>query len=331
LILINFFLCRFFSNDSIFHTSGFPCPYQMLGYLAAAAIAAATAYFWQERGAKRVLHVKPSEERVVIVGCTSGIGRQLALLYAHRKCKLMLFARRQDLLNSLQEEAEELGAQAFTLCGDATAEDDVKKLARATQENLQGVDTLIICAGAISVQPFLELCGGLEGQAKQDPMEAVRRITAINYYAPIQLTQYFLPMLIQTSDQPNIIVVSSLAGKAGAPTRSLYAGSKHAVHGFFDSLRVEVAKYNVHIGLVCPGTVNTDLRQSAVDLDSNSAVHGSTKGKLDPKTVAQAIVHASDLRQREVLIPHLMGLGANWGKLLAPALVDRFASKKYAF
>ncbi|GAB5588869.1 hypothetical protein Unana1_03769 [Umbelopsis nana] len=303
----------------------------MLGYFAAAAMAVATAFYWQERHPQRTQHIKPNEERVVIVGCTSGIGRQLALLYAHRHCKLILFARRQDLLDSLQAEAEALGAQAYIVCGDATLEDDVKRLAKTTSDKLQGIDTLIICAGAISVQPFLDLCGGLEGQPKQDPMEAVRGITAINYYAPVQLTQYFLPILIHTSEQPNVIVVSSLAGKAGAPTRSLYAGSKHAVHGFFDSLRVEVAKYNVHIGLVCPGTVNTDLRQSAIDLDSNSAVHGSTKGKLEPKMVAQTILDASDRRQREVLIPRLMGLGANWGKLLAPALVDRFASKKYSF
>jgi short-subunit dehydrogenase len=303
----------------------------MIGYLATAALVTAAAYYFQAPNARRLQAVKPDEERVVVVGCTSGIGRETALLYARRHAKLILFARRQELLDSLQEEVKALGGQAYTVCGDATVEANVKKLAKTTQDTLSGVDTLIICAGAISVQPFLNLCGGLDGHPQQDPMEAVRRITAVNYYAPIQLTQYFLPLLIRTSASPNIIVISSLAGKAGAPTRSLYAGSKHAVHGFFDSLRVEVAMHNVHIGLVCPGTVNTELRQSAVDLDSNSAVHGSTKGKLEPKTVAQAIVHASDQRQREVLLPRLMGIGANWGKLLAPGLVDSFAAKKYGF
>ncbi|KAJ2964099.1 hypothetical protein NQZ79_g919 [Umbelopsis isabellina] len=303
----------------------------MLGYLAIGVLTAATAYYWQERHAQRPLQLKPSDERVVIVGCTSGIGRETALLYARRHAKLMLFARRQELLESLKTEAETLGAQVHYVCGDATSAEDVKKLTQSTIDNLHGIDTLIICAGAISVQPFLDLCGGLDGQAKRDPMEAVRRITEINYYAPIQLTQVFLPKLIQTSEYPNIMVVSSLAGKTGAPTRSLYAGSKHAVHGFFDSLRVEVTKHNVHIGIICPGTVDTDLRQSAVDLDSSSAVTGSTKGKLSPKTVAQVIIEASDRRQREVLLPYLMGLGAIWGKLLAPGIVDRFASKKYGF
>ncbi|KAH8548424.1 hypothetical protein BGW37DRAFT_507106 [Umbelopsis sp. PMI_123] len=303
----------------------------MFGYLTTAALLTATAYYFQAPSARRLQIVKPNEERVVIVGCTSGIGREAALLYARRNAKLILFARRQELLDSLQQETKELGAKAYTVCGDATVEADVSKLAKTTQDRYSGVDTLIICAGAISVQPFLNLCGGLDGKTKHDPMEAVRRITAINYFAPIQLTQCFLPLLIRSSTSPNIIVISSLAGKAGAPTRSLYAGSKHAVHGFFDSLRVEVAMHNVHIGLVCPGTVNTDLRQSAVDLDSDSAVHGSTKGKLEPKTVAQAIIDASDRRQREVLLPHLMGIGANWGKLLAPGLVDSFAAKKYGF
>ncbi|KAG1061277.1 hypothetical protein G6F42_027722 [Rhizopus arrhizus] len=141
-----------------------------------------------------------------------------------------------------------------------------------------------------------------------------------------------MPLLLN-SVSPNFIVVSSMAGKVGAPTRGLYAGSKHALHGFFDSIRVELSPYNVHIGLICPGTVDTELRQSAVDkslgVNDSSAIAGSKKNKLSPTAVAKRILQASDMREREVYIPAWFGYVALWAKLLASPLVDYAAARKY--
>ncbi|CAO3653679.1 unnamed protein product [Mucor hiemalis] len=195
----------------------------------------------------------------------------------------------------------------------------------------------------ISVRPFLESCGiGVEKkdekfviEKKEDNREnamneAIKKITTINYFSAVWTAKLFLPMLISSSLSPNFIVVSSMAGLVGAPTRALYAGSKFALHGFFDSIRVELNPYNVHVGLVCPGTVDTELRNSAVDKSlGEGVVSGSKKNKLSPNQVAKRIITCSDKREREVYIPAWFGYGAIWAKIIASPLVDWAAARKY--
>ncbi|KAI9316611.1 hypothetical protein BX666DRAFT_1858170 [Dichotomocladium elegans] len=294
---------------------------------------------------KRQLLIAPSKERVLIVGCSSGIGRHVALQYAARGAHLVLIARRKELLESLRDECVKIGATRATIVvGDCT--DPQLTLLPA---DMEGVDTVIYCAGAISVRPFMDACGFIvrklpngqyqveqqqqqQQQAKDGLESALERITNINYLAAVRLARRVLPVLIETSKAPNLILISSLAGRVGAPTRAMYAGSKHAVHGFFDSLRVEVEPFGVHVGIVCPGTVDTDLRQSAVDGQlgkQDQGVAGSTKGKLSPTVVASRIIAASDQREREVFVPALMGHLAIWAKLVAAPIVDWAAKKKY--
>jgi short-subunit dehydrogenase len=293
----------------------------------------------QKKDRRRTL--KPHNESVVIIGSSSGIGRECALQYASRGAKLILFARRQELLAAVQRECQDAGSpQVHVVAGDVTLEADLKRLADYTRETLGTVDTVIYCAGAISVRPFLESCGlevektasnqfTVVEKTPQDISSAIDRITTINYTAAIWSARLFVPLLIN-SQVPNFLVVSSMAGKAGAPTRALYAGSKHALHGFFDSLRVEWKPYNIHIGLVCPGTVDTELRQSAVDLSlGKGQVAGSKKNKLSAATVATCIIDTSDFRKREVYIPAWFGYAAVWAKVIASPLVDWFAARKY--
>ncbi|GAN04431.1 11beta-hydroxysteroid dehydrogenase-like [Mucor ambiguus] len=303
----------------------------------------------QKKDRKRIL--KPQGERVVILGCSSGIGKECALSYAARGAKLVLFARRKELLEQLKQQCQDAGSpQVDLLAGDVTVEDDLVELAAFTKRVMGDVvDTVIYCAGMISVRPFLDACGikiSKREATDQHPqykiteqqkdgheiIDALHTITTINYFSSVWTARLFLPLLLN-SVSPNLIVVSSMAGKVGAPTRGLYAGSKHALHGFFDSIRVELSPYNVHIGLICPGTVDTELRQSAVDksLGGSNDTHiaGSKKNKLSPCAVAKRIVEASDMREREVYIPAWFGHVALWAKLLASPLVDYAAARKY--
>ncbi|KAI8376076.1 uncharacterized protein BYT42DRAFT_599045 [Radiomyces spectabilis] len=311
---------------------------------APACIALATAYYITRKNDKRLQLISAKDERVVILGCSSGIGKHVALSYAARGAKLVLFARRRELLDALKQECEHAGASHVTVvAGDVSHQDDLTLLMETCQRSMGGLDTLIYCAGLISVLPFMEACG-MEVKVQQTGFEvtqsststsgvddALERITNVNYYAPVRTARVFLPILIQTSKMPNLAIVSSMAGKVGAPTRAMYAGSKHAVHGFFDSLRVEVEPYNVHVSLVCPATVDTDLRHSAVDGGlGHGGVAGSTSGKLSPQTVALQIIAASDQRKREVYLPAWFGYAALWAKLLASPWVDWFAKRKYS-
>ncbi|CAO3607369.1 unnamed protein product [Mucor fragilis] len=275
----------------------------------------------QKKDRKHIL--KPHGERVVILGCSSGIGKECALSYAARGAKLVLFARRRELLEQLKQQCQDAGSpQVELLAGDVTVEDDLVELAAFTKRTVGDVvDTVIYCAGMISVRPFLDACGieitkrqatdpqhhqykiTEQQRGGQEIIDALQTITTINYFSSVWTARLFLPLLLN-SVSPNFIVVSSMAGKVGAPTRGLYAGSKHALHGFFDSIRVELSPYNIHIGLICPGTVDTELRQSAVDKSlggsADTSIAGSKKNKLSPTAVAKRIVEASDLREREV-------------------------------
>ncbi|KAI7904897.1 uncharacterized protein BX663DRAFT_535670 [Cokeromyces recurvatus] len=300
-------------------------------------------HYLLKKNQDRKQKIKPHEERVVIIGCSSGIGKECALSYASRGASLILFARRSELLEELKQQCLEAGSsKTVYLAGDATIEDDLIRLAQLTKETFEGdIDTVIYCAGMISVRPFLDSCGIKinkdadgslsisEHSNQQEINSALQKITTINYFASIWTARLFIPLLIK-SKSPNFLIVSSMAGKVGAPTRAFYSGSKHALHGFFDSLRVELEPYGIHIGLICPGTVDTNLRQSAVDKSlGEGSIAGSKKNKLSPKIVADRIIQASDAREREVYIPAWFGYLAIWAKLLASPVVDWAAAQKY--
>ncbi|KAG0243842.1 hypothetical protein B0O80DRAFT_478132 [Mortierella sp. GBAus27b] len=325
----------------------------------------------------RTTRIPKSQERVVIIGASSGIGAELARIYAHRHAHVVVVARRIELLQQLIQELSPVAGSIHAIQADVSLTDDVRRLTIESLRALQGgIDTLIICAGIISVLPFEELAGidytkeaspkdsGVSGSEQesfdhllptnsQAALDASVRIMNVNYHAPLNLACHFLPSLTRTSVAGNIIVVSSMAGKVGAPTRSIYSGSKHAAQGFFESLGMEVERKGVHVGIVSPGTVITDLRHSAVDLPppntsgtvpgpnggdgANSSgnaeptkISGTKKGAMSARACAEGIVQGSDLRQHDVVMPWFYHVSLVL-KLFNPGLVRRLAKKKYGY
>ncbi|KAF9166995.1 hypothetical protein DFQ26_006259 [Actinomortierella ambigua] len=350
---------------------------------AAALAVGATFLVSRQTASFRTRLIPVNEERVVIIGASSGIGKEIARIYASRHAHLVLVARRKQLLDTLiSDELHTTAGSAHAIQADITNHDDVQRLTRESLTVLRGgVDTLIICAGVISVLPFEQLAGidstapaaapstiaptaatiatttsssssssttttsdsTLQEQIDQllpkSAMAAVaasRAIMEINYHAPLNLASHFLLALKQSSRAGNIIVVSSMAGKVGAPTRSIYCGSKHAAQGFFEALGLEVERAGVHVGIVSPGTVDTDLRLSAVDLpkedqDVNMAVAaGTKKGAISARICAEGIIDCSDERKSEVLLPWFYNVSL-YLELLSPRLVRYLAKKKYGF
>jgi short-subunit dehydrogenase len=148
----------------------------------------------------------------------------------------------------------------------------------------------------------------------------------VNYLGSVYCTYYALPYLKQT--QGRIVGVASLAGKTGVPTRTGYAASKHAMAGFFDSLRIEVAPYKVSVTMIFPGFVATAIREQAFGKDGQS-VGRSTVQERDVMTVetcARLILLAAVQRRRELVMTWRGKLGI-WLKLIAPGLVDNMARR----
>ncbi|KAF9153311.1 hypothetical protein BG015_003690 [Linnemannia schmuckeri] len=312
--------------------------------------------FTGSKGPARTTTIPHADERVVIIGASSGIGSELARIYANRHAHVVLVARRMELLQQLVQELSSTASSIHAIQGDVTLPEDVRSITLESLKALNGkVDTLIICAGIISVLPFAELAGidsaktaitsesdytHLLPTDADKALETSIRIMNVNYHAPLNLASHFLPALTQTSTAGNIIVVSSMAGKVGAPTRSIYCASKHAAQGFFDALGMEVERTGVHVGIVSPGTVATDLRQSAVDLPKAEAIStssavpvkvaGTKKGAMTAKACAEGIVRGSDLRQHEVIMPWFYHASLVL-QIVSPSLVRWLAKKKYGY
>jgi short-subunit dehydrogenase len=145
-----------------------------------------------------------------------------------------------------------------------------------------------------------------------------------NYLGSVYCTHYALPYLKQTHGQ--IVGVSSLTGKTGVPTRSAYAASKHAMVGFFDSLRIELAPSGVSVTMIYPGFVSSNMRQHA--LGANGKPLGASPVResqvMPVEECVRLMVGAMAGRKRE-LVMTLRGKLGQWLKLIAPGLVDRIA------
>lgn len=201
-----------------------------------------------------------SQKTILITGASSGIGRALAIYYSKLHCQLILSARRKEELESLKKICEENGSKAVTILADLSKDEDVVQLAQKTIEAFGRLDILINNAGVSQ-----------RGAVAETLFEVDRKIMEINYFGQIHLTKLLLPEIKKTHG--NIVVLSSLSGLFGFPLRSAYAASKHALHGFFETLQLE--EKNIATTLVCPGRIKTDISLSALTGD------GSKHGQMD--------------------------------------------------
>jgi short-subunit dehydrogenase len=154
-------------------------------------------------------------------------------------------------------------------------------------------------------------------------MDVVRRIMEVNFFGTVAVTQAVLPGML-TRGRGHIVVISSLVGKFGTPQRSVYAASKHALHGFFDSLRAEVHDRGLRVTIICPGFIRTDVSVNALTGD------GSQHGTMDdvqaqgmtPAACASRIVRAVEQEKQEAYIGGREVLGV-YAKRFVPRLFNR--------
>jgi short-subunit dehydrogenase len=256
------------------------------------------------------------EKVIVITGASSGIGRELAHQLAAQGAWLSLAARNVKRLEEAKAECEARGGKAIAVQTDVTISNQCADLIRRTVEEYGRVDALVNNAGITMWAKFDEV----------DDLSIFEQIMRVNYLGSMYCTHFALPHLKQSRGQ--IVGISSLTGKTGVPTRSGYAASKHAMVGFFDSLRIEVAPFGVSITMIYPGFVASEVRARAFGPDGKP-LETSPVREGEVMTVemcARLIVRAMERRQRE-LVMTLRGKVGQWLKLIAPALVDRIASQ----
>lgn len=201
---------------------------------------------------------KSYKDKVVwITGASEGIGRALAEAFARENSYLILSARnevklRETANSCISKGARDLKILAFDLADEA-ATNEACKIAEAT---FQGVDLLLLNAG-ISQRSFVA----------ETKISTFDRLMKINYLSNVCITLNLLESLLKR--KAHIVVISSLVGKFGSPYRSGYSASKHALHGFFDSLRAEHPN-QLEVSIVCPGFIKTELSLHALKGDGQA-------------------------------------------------------------
>ncbi len=252
----------------------------------------------------------------IITGASTGIGEELAYQLARQGAQLVLTARRIDELNRVADRVRGLGAKVITVAADVASSEECKSVIDAAVAEFGRIDTLVCNAGMTMWAKFADI----------DDVSVLERIMQVNYMGAVYCTHHALPHLLKTKGR--IVGIASLTGLVGVPTRTGYAASKHAMRGFFDSLRIELADRGVSVTMVYPGFVATGIRENATGADGKPA-------KIDPvnkdnvmsvEECAGIIQRAIETRQREEIMT-LKGKIGQWLKLIAPGFVDGLAKK----
>jgi len=257
------------------------------------------------------------KDRVVIItGASKGIGAELARQLASRGAKLVLAARNDAELNAAAEECRKLGATVITVKADVAVEHDCQTIVAGALLAFGRIDVLVNNAGMSMWARFDEI----------EDVEVLARIMQVNYMGAVYCTRHALPHLKASGGC--LVGISSLAGLVGVPTRTGYSASKHAMTGFFDSLRIELADTGVAVTMIYPGFVATGIRENATGPDGKPILVSPVKeGEvMTVEDCASRIVRAIERREREVVMT-ARGRFGRWLRLVAPGLVDRIARR----
>ncbi len=243
-----------------------------------------------------------------VTGASSGIGAAVAIDAAAGGAQVIATARRRGPLDDTCRAA---GNAARPLPGDLEDLDSLADLAAAAEAVAGRIDVVVHAAGI-----------GQRGTAAETDFAVDRRLIAVNTLAPIGLTKAVLPGMIARGFG-RLVAVSSLAGMIGPPRRSGYAASKHALHGFFESLEAELAGSGVAVTLVCPGYVATGFAEAALAPDGRAAGAAAARaGGVAPERVARRLLRAVEYGDRLVVIGG-KEVFAWYLKRLAPSLLAR--------
>ena len=228
---------------------------------------------------------------VWITGASSGIGKSLALAFHRAGAKLILSARRTEALEEVRRECG-AGPDVRVLPLDLSDLDELPGRVETALGYFGHVDCMVHNAGV-----------ALRDTAIHTDLDVDQRIMATNFFGPVTITKLLLPSMLERGGG-QFVVVGSLSGKYGGPLLSSYAASKHALHGFFESLRAEVHSDNIRITFVIPGFIRTPIATQALTGD------GSTFGRtldvhergMDPDDCARRILRAAERGKRETLV-----------------------------
>lgn len=236
----------------------------------------------------------------LVTGASSGIGAATARALAAEGAAVALLARRIDRLTELTAEIEAAGGTALAAPADVTDSEQVKAAVTATVDRLGRLDTLVNNAGLLRIGP-----------ADQAPLADWDDLVSVNVNGVLYATRIALPHLIAAAaDSPrgvaDVVTISSTGGRVARPDTAVYSLTKFGVGAFSEGIRQELIGKRVRVGLVEPGTVQTEITEH-LSPQARAAQEKNTAGmvKLQPEDIADAVVYMVT-RDRRVAVNEML-------------------------
>jgi short-subunit dehydrogenase len=257
-----------------------------------------------------------SNQVIAITGASSGIGRALAIELAGRQAKLVLAARDASRLDDAAAACMSLGAEALAVPTDVTIRDECRNLIERAVGRFGRLDALVNNAGRAMWARFDKLAD----------LAVIEDLMRVNYLGGVYCTHYALEHLKRSRGL--VVAMASVSGLIAPPMLSGYAASKHAVIGFYESLRIELAASGVGVTIVAPDFVRSEILSRATGARGESLGTSPLDEQklMTAEECARRIVRAMARRERLMLTSARSAWG-RWGKLLAPKLVDHIAAR----
>ena len=227
---------------------------------------------------------------VWITGASSGIGEALAYELARKNCKLILSARNVEALELVKSKF--INGEVVVLPFDLTDFDNAKNNAAKAVAAYGKIDVLIN-NGGVSQRSLI---------AETD-FEVDKKLIEVDYLGTVAITKALLPHFIKNRNG-HFVTITSLMGKFGSPYRSGYCGAKHALHGFFDVLRMEHYKDFLDVTLICPGFIQTNVAKNALigNGSSQNQEDEATRNGMPVAIFAKKMVSAVEANKFEAYI-----------------------------
>ncbi len=254
---------------------------------------------------------------VVITGGASGIGLATGWKFASKGAKIGILDMDQDALLTCQNEFVEAGHDVLVVKCDVSNREDCDAAIKKIIAHFGGIDVLFNNAGITQRGSFVNT-----------RLSVYRKVMEVNFFGSLYCTKAAVNSLIERKGL--IIVNESVAGLTPLLGRTGYSASKHALQGLFSSLRCELKHKGVHVLIVCPGFINTNLQTRALGSDGNIARHPqSLIGKPDTPENAAEIIFCGAEKGKHLMVLTAIGKIGYWVSRLAPVFYERMMTRKF--